>query len=340
VSGTGYNTTKNLGLIKPNFNQDNGAWGDHLNFNWDKIDTLLASQAPGPFMPLAGGNMAGPLALAGASTASTAPPGTNNTQIANTLFVNAAIAAAFSTLPGAPVISVAGRTGAVILAHKDITDWDAAVLATVGTIPSSPVLSVAGRTGVVVLAHTDITDWNTTLAPYALKTDLSGFAPINNPTFTGIVTLPQPGGLKGTGSANNASAGSVGEYISGVLSPASEVALSNGVSSNLVSIALPAGDWDVRGSVTFQTDSSTITSLVVAGISASGSMPGIGGGPVNGARTDIWTVQLTGETLWNIPVLSSRFSLASATTVFLIAQSEFGSGTSRASGWIAARRER
>jgi hypothetical protein len=53
----------------------------------------------------------------------------------------------------AAVASVAGRTGAVVLSHTDITDFNTSASA------AAPVQSVAGRTGAVTLAHTDITDW-------------------------------------------------------------------------------------------------------------------------------------------------------------------------------------
>lgn len=52
------------------------------------------------------------------------------------------------------------------------TAWVGNFLAASGFAPAgaSPVVTVAGRTGAVTLAHTDITDWNATLAPYSAAT--------------------------------------------------------------------------------------------------------------------------------------------------------------------------
>jgi hypothetical protein len=88
---------------------------------------------------------------------------------------------------------------------------------TAQAVAAAPVQSVAGRTGAVTLTHTDITDWSASLAPYALLNSpaligtptaptaapgtntaqlattqfvSASFAPINNPTFTGTVTIP------------------------------------------------------------------------------------------------------------------------------------------------------
>jgi hypothetical protein len=48
------------------------------------------------------------------------------------------------------VISVAGRSGAIVLTHSDITDFTSSVVA------ASPVSSVSGRTGAVTLTSTDV----------------------------------------------------------------------------------------------------------------------------------------------------------------------------------------
>jgi hypothetical protein len=43
MSGADYTTTPNLGLYKPNYALDVGKWGDHLNFNSDKIDATIGT---------------------------------------------------------------------------------------------------------------------------------------------------------------------------------------------------------------------------------------------------------------------------------------------------------
>jgi len=102
---------------------------------------------------------------------------------------NATNPAGYITATGAPVQSVAARSGAVVLTHADITDWTAALaayqtaanvtamLASYATTASvaalAPVQSVAARTGAVMLAVADV----------------SGAAPLASPAFTGTPSL-------------------------------------------------------------------------------------------------------------------------------------------------------
>ena len=64
-----YTTTPNLGLYKPTVNADEAAWGDHLNANADILDAAVGVGG-GPFLPLSGGAMSGPITLPGTATAS------------------------------------------------------------------------------------------------------------------------------------------------------------------------------------------------------------------------------------------------------------------------------
>jgi hypothetical protein len=50
------------------------------------------------------------------------------------------------------------------------------------------VMSVAGKTGVVVLTHSDITDWTATLAPYALTANLPAPATVA-PLMDGVAAV-------------------------------------------------------------------------------------------------------------------------------------------------------
>ena len=63
-----YTLTPNLGLFKPNYDMDDGQWGNHLNSNADVLDSALSTGSGGMFLPLVGGVMAGPLSLAGNAT--------------------------------------------------------------------------------------------------------------------------------------------------------------------------------------------------------------------------------------------------------------------------------
>lgn len=100
-----YTTTPNLSLYKPTVGADEDAWGGHTNSNWDTLDTLLKTTSGGTFLPLAGGQMLGPLVLFGlptnANDAATkdyvdthqgAPPGSALPVMDGTAFAGAATA--------------------------------------------------------------------------------------------------------------------------------------------------------------------------------------------------------------------------------------------------------
>jgi hypothetical protein len=81
------------------------------------------------------------------------------------------------------VLSVAGRTGAVVITSADLSDFATAAAA------AAPVQKVAGRTGNVTLAVGDI----------------SGAAPLASPAFTGLPTAPTLSSTdNGTGLATTA----------------------------------------------------------------------------------------------------------------------------------------
>jgi hypothetical protein len=62
VSGLRSTETPRLGLKKPDPGGDIDLWGDEVNQNFDILDqTLLATQAPGIYLALAGGAMTGPI---------------------------------------------------------------------------------------------------------------------------------------------------------------------------------------------------------------------------------------------------------------------------------------
>jgi hypothetical protein len=148
----------------------------------------------------AGGAAAANAALTGLPTAPTAAQTVNNTQIATTAYVRAAIAA----IP-ADVQSFNGRTGIVTLIGNDISAAGGALLVAPAFtgVPTAPtaapgtnttqlattafveaataagggVASFNGRTGVVTLSLADITG--------------AGGAPVASPTLTGVPLAPQ-----------------------------------------------------------------------------------------------------------------------------------------------------
>lgn len=153
---------------------------------------------------------------------------------------------------------------------------------------------------------------------------------------TGSLSRSGGGGvpIEGTNTNDNAAAGYVGEYIESDVLIASAVSLSSGSSANVTSISLTAGDWEVHGSVGFNV--SIGTSSVIGGISTTSSTLALLS--QKGAMIAINdSAATTGQML---PVGARRLSIASTTTVYLVARATFSSGSVSAYGIIWARRVR
>lgn len=149
---------------------------------------------------------------------------------------------------------------------------------------------------------------------------------------TGNFTPSQTNGIVGTTTSNNANAGSVGEYVSA--SPAA-AAISASTATNITSISLTAGDWDVSGSVLFQGGSGATVTAVLAGISTtSATLPAP---PLYGFLGGISAPSTTAASM-AAPL--QRISLSSTTTVYLVGETVFTGGTTTAQGYVRARRVR
>jgi hypothetical protein len=156
-------------------------------------------------------------------------------------------------------------------------------------------------------------------------------------TLTVLGLLTASGGILGTTTNDNAAAGNVGEYISStVLNPAA-VPLTTGIQTNITSISLTAGDWDVWGNVGLVQPSDTIIGFAyVATNSVSATLPTP---PGNGGSTTYTPGStLAGTAL--IPAGVARFSLAVTTTIYLVTEVNFTVDTCSAYGFIGARRVR
>ena len=144
----------------------------------------------------------------------------------------------------------------------------------------------------------------------------------------------------GTTTNDNASAGQLGEVISSTVLAASAVALTTGVAANVTSISLTAGDWDVRGDVSFSTAATTSVTRVIGSISqTTGTLDLTGAGTATGMIFAAVVPGVLGNA-FKIPVGPTRISLASTTTVYLVGFGTFTVSTLSAYGSIVARRAR
>lgn len=154
-----------------------------------------------------------------------------------------------------------------------------------------------------------------------------------NLAIGGSVSVSQTGGIVGTTTNNDATAGSIGEYISNTLAVGSAVSLVTATPKDVISISLTAGDWNVWGSIGLLGTTGTFLRGWTSATSA--TTPTL---PNNGGMFEGNISPSTGETL--APVGVQRFSLGATTTIYLSASAIFGSGSNTAYGFIGARRVR
>jgi len=141
----------------------------------------------------------------------------------------------------------------------------------------------------------------------------------------------------GTNTNDNAATGQYGEFVTANVLTGASVALATGVSSNVTSITLGAGDWDVEGCICYTFGATTsYTNLVGGASSVTGTLP---------TQQNVFdfetpaTVPTAGADMsWVVP--KQRFSLNASTTIFLVAQGTFTVSTLKAYGVIRARRVR
>lgn len=149
------------------------------------------------------------------------------------------------------------------------------------------------------------------------------------------------GQIPGTATNDNAAAGNVGEVIESIIAQGTTQGLTASTPLNITQISLTAGDWDVRGTGVFSCAATTTVSNF--GVSLSDTSATIQIVPVS--RTDQITYSAsTVHSVTNlsfVPVGPTRFSLATTTTVYLVARANFATSTcSTSGGHISARRMR
>jgi hypothetical protein len=141
----------------------------------------------------------------------------------------------------------------------------------------------------------------------------------------------------GTTTNDNATAGYVGEFVTSTVDVGSAVALTSGVTANVASISLTAGDWDVRGQIDYRAGATTSITILKQGANTTSATLG---------SQDTYTTNVFADV---IPTAvndignafgQQRISIASTTTVYLVASATFTLSTLSAYGTISARRVR
>lgn len=142
------------------------------------------------------------------------------------------------------------------------------------------------------------------------------------------------GGLNamGTGTNDAATAGYIGEVISNAVLEASGVSLSTGAAKTVCSISLTAGDWDVVGNFYIVSTSASVQQGAIS--TTDNTLPD--NSLVSGPSSGTFSITAAGGSACP----PRRQLLSATTTIYLIAQCNFNSGTAKASGSIYARRAR
>lgn len=144
-----------------------------------------------------------------------------------------------------------------------------------------------------------------------------------------------PGQLPGTTTNDNAAAGNIGQYLQAQLASGSAIVLASGTPANVISLAVPAGDWDMWGQVDYVPGATTVPTLLQQGTNfVSGTL---------GAQDTFSSMPFptaVGANLIALPVPMVRISVSVTTTIFLVTSPTFTTSTLSAYGTILARRRR
>lgn len=157
------------------------------------------------------------------------------------------------------------------------------------------------------------------------------FYPMDSNTVGGTNTLPSgtmakdlkfttTTGLIGTTTNDNAAIGSVGEYINSAVLAGAPLSILTNVQTNLTSIALTAGDWDVYSETHCVPSNGNFISLIYSSISLNSAILATtfgfntwGSGPAGTGFTG------DGSSILSAPNGASRISVSANTTVYLVA---------------------
>jgi hypothetical protein len=154
-------------------------------------------------------------------------------------------------------------------------------------------------------------------------------------SFTSTITPSQTAGIVGTTTNNNANAGSIGEYPTP--STVTGTSLTTVTPTNVGSLSLAAGDWDVSGVGRFNGTSVVMVSAAVGTNTTSATIGSFGTfasvSNMNG------TVTATTNAA-SITLPTTRYSLSATTTVYCVMSAQFSSGTMTGDCFLRARRVR
>lgn len=205
---------------------------------------------------------------------------------------------------------------------------------TIGNLVISPAgnltLGNNGQTAIEMnTGGTDINDQSST----TVMTGVSGRAdfPAHLSATNNNVISP----LLGTTAADNAPAGTWGQFLTNTLASGSAVSLTTATTANITSISLTAGDWQVFGTVAFNPDTTTTTTYMKAGISTTSATLG-----AQGSFTSLPVAIADNAEDAVVPTPFVHVNVSATTTVYLVGRAAFAASTMTGYGQIIAWRVR
>ena len=139
--------------------------------------------------------------------------------------------------------------------------------------------------------------------------------------------------LVGSTTNDSAAAGNIGEWIFSEVAAGSAISLTTNNTSNITSISLTQGDWDVYATVIFVTAATTNVTARRGGISSTS-------GTFSGGVGYSTSAFVPGVSTLAMAVTPATQSLSGTSTIYLVAIASFTVSTLTAYGWIGASRRR
>jgi hypothetical protein len=197
----------------------------------------------------------------------------------------------------------------------------------------------------------DLTQWENGVGTYTSSTvtftrtpsinSAGGSSAINftNAPQVGFVIsaddIQATGQIPGTNTNDNASAGNVGEFVVSTISTAASVGVASGVTANVTSISLSAGDWDIRAQLgVVPTGTLSAVIAAVSSVSATAPTDNLGDGAYS-----LYQMPFTAASRQVFPAGTRRVTLSASATYYFVAQVTYGTSAS-VYGIIGARRMR
>lgn len=151
-------------------------------------------------------------------------------------------------------------------------------------------------------------------------------------------TVPIAGQIVGTATNDSAAAGNIGEYVVSTVLAGSQVSLTSGAQTNITSISLTPGDWDIWFNGVFSAGGTTNSTLLTFSISSTTGTADLT--PPHFGAVPTPTAGLVGGLGLNAVAGPFRVSLSATTTYFAVAQTTFTISTLAGYGSLQARRRR